>query len=127
MTIALRNYNHPEDYKHVSDFLIAHHQPGNLDGNWIESMWEYMHFHPALDSSNMGRFGVWEEANKISGVAHYEWHLGEAFFQFHPAHRHLRKKMLDYAENNLAAFQARMEGNICAYMSTTTMRNLSHW
>ena len=68
MTITFRNYDHTKDYSLVSDFLIAHHRPGNLDGNWIEPMWEYMHFHSALDSSNMGRFGIWEDAGEISGV-----------------------------------------------------------
>jgi hypothetical protein len=31
MTITFRNYNHTEDYKRVSDFLIRHHQTGKLD------------------------------------------------------------------------------------------------
>lgn len=102
MNITFRNYNHTEDYRLVSEFLIRHHQAGNLDGNWIEPAWEYMHFHPALDASNMGRFGVWEEAGEIVAVCHYEWRLGEAFFQFHPAYRHLREDMLDHAEKYLA-------------------------
>jgi GNAT superfamily N-acetyltransferase len=101
MTVTFRNYVHAEDYQRVSDFLIAHHQPENTDGNWIEPAWEYMHFHPALDSAHMGRFGVWEEGGEIVAVAHYESSLGEAFFQFHPAYKHLRNEMLTYAEANL--------------------------
>jgi hypothetical protein len=31
--ITFRRYNHPGDYQRVSDFLIAHHQSGNADGN----------------------------------------------------------------------------------------------
>jgi len=101
MTVTFRNYVHDKDYKVVSDFLMVHHQPGNADGNWIEPAWEYMHFHPALDSANMGRFGVWEEGGEIVGIVHYEWRMGEAFFQFHPAYKHLRNGMLTYAEANL--------------------------
>ena len=118
MTIALRNYNHTEDYQRMSEFLIAHHQPGNLDGNWIEPMWEYMHFHPALDSSSLGRIGIWEEMGEIVGVVHCEWQLGEAFFQFHPAYRHLRKEMLDYAESHLTGI-SKKDGRkyLCAFVN----------
>jgi len=118
MTITFRNYNHTEDYKLVDDFLIAHYQPDNKDDNWIEPAWEYMHFHPALDSSNMSRFGIWEEAGEIVAVVHYEWHLGEAFFEFHPAHRHLRKEMLEYAESNLTGI-SKKDGRkyLCAYVN----------
>lgn len=102
MTTKLRNYTHPEDYIKISKFLIAHHQPGNTDGNWLEPAWEYMHGHPYLDGSSLGKIGIWEDAGEIVAVATYESRLGEAFFEFHPAYRHLRREMLDYAENNLA-------------------------
>jgi len=101
MAIQQHPYDHASDYPRVSAFLIAHHRPGNLDGNWLEPAWEYMHFHPALDSAALEKIGIWEEGGEIVAVAHYEWSLGEAFFQFHPAYRHLREEMLDYAEANL--------------------------
>lgn len=118
MNITFRIYDHPEDYQRVSEFLIRHHRTGNLDGNWIEPMWEYMHFHPALDASKMGRFGIWEEAGEIVAIVHYEWRMGEAFSQFHPAYRHLRREMLDYAENNLAGVSSK-DGRkyLCAYVN----------
>lgn len=102
MTTKLRNYTHPEDYNKISKFLIAHHQPGNTDGNWLEPAWEYMHGHPYLDGSSLGKIGIWEDAGEIVAAATYESRLGEAFFEFHPSYRHLRREMLDYAENNLA-------------------------
>ena len=49
MTTTFKHYHHPADYQRVSEFLIAHHQPGNADGNWLEPAWEYMHSHPGLD------------------------------------------------------------------------------
>ena len=101
MTVTFRNYNHPEDYKLVSEFLIAHHQPNNADGNWLEPTWEYMHGHPALDSSSLGKIGIWDDSGEIVAVVHYEGGPGEAFFQFHPEYRHLQKEMLEYAEANL--------------------------
>ena len=104
MTITFRNYQHHQDYQRVDDFLILHYQPNNRDGNWVEPAWEYMHFHGLLDSANMGKFGLWEENGEIVAAVHYEWHLSEAFFQFHPAYHHLRKEMLDYAEANLFGY-----------------------
>ena len=101
MNISFRHYNPTEDYARVDDFLIRHYQPGNLDGNWLEPAWEYMHGHPFLDSSSLEKIGIWEDDNGIVAVAHYESRLGEAFFQFHPGFRHLRQEMLVYAEENL--------------------------
>lgn len=117
MSIHWRHYIHSEDYKRVDDFLIEHYQPGNADGNWIEPAWEYMHFHPALDSSALDKIGIWEDRGKIVGVAHFEWHLGEAFFQFHPGYRHLRQEMLDYAEENLYGIsESNGQKYLCAYL-----------
>lgn len=100
MSIHLRKYI-PSDYQRVGDFLIAHHQPGNGDGNWIEPAWEYMHFHPALERPILENIGIWEDEGRIVAVAHPEWRLGDAFFEFHPAYHHLRNEMLAYAEENL--------------------------
>jgi GNAT superfamily N-acetyltransferase len=101
MDITSHRYDHAKDYQRVDDFLIQHYQPGNLDRNWIEPAWEYMHHHGLLDSDSLGKIGIWEVDGEIVAVAHYEWPLGEAFFQFHPDYRHLRQDMLDYAETNL--------------------------
>lgn len=96
-----RQYEHHSDYERINDFLITHYRPGNADGNWLQPAWEYMHFHPSLDSSALRKIGIWEAEGEIVAVAHFESHLGEAFFQFHPDYRHLRTTMLDHAEANL--------------------------
>jgi GNAT superfamily N-acetyltransferase len=101
MAVHLRRYDHATDYDLVSQFLIAHYQPGNRDGNYLEPAWEYMHHHPAMDPSAREHIGIWEEGGEIVGVVHPEWKLGEAFFEFHPDHLDLREKMLDYAEADL--------------------------
>lgn len=114
----LRQYDHPADYERVSEFLVAHYQPGNADGNWLQPAWEYAHFHPLLDSTSLGRIGIWKADGEIVTVAHYEWHLGEAFFEFHPDYRHLRTAMLDYAEANLTG-TSRRDGRkyLCAFVN----------
>jgi GNAT superfamily N-acetyltransferase len=101
MSITFRKYVHPDDYNRIDDSLIAHHRPGNTDGNWLEPIWEYMHGHPYLDSSSLEKIGIWEDNGEIVAVAHYESRLGEAFFEFHTAYRHLRDDMLDHAERHL--------------------------
>ncbi|MCU0485918.1 MAG: GNAT family N-acetyltransferase [Anaerolineales bacterium] len=120
MSIRMRNYTHPSDYWAIDRFLIEHYQPGNADGNWIEPAWEYMHFHSMLDSASLGKIGIWEEEGKIAAVAHYEWRLGEAFFQFQPACRHLRQELLEYAEAHLFSVSEK-DGRkyLCAYVNDT--------
>lgn len=126
MNVTFRNYNHPHDYKLVDEFLIAHYQTGNKDGNWIEPMWEYMHGHPYLDSSSLGSIGIWDDEGKIVGVAHYESCLGEAFFEFHPAYRYLRKEMLAYAETNLTGISNKEEQkNLRVYVNNNDAEFLS--
>jgi GNAT superfamily N-acetyltransferase len=118
MTIQFLNYNGQDDYTRIDEFLIKHHQPGNADENWIEPAWEYMHFHPALQPEHLGKIGIWEESGEIVAVCHYEWSLGEAFFQFHPAYRHLRETMLDHAEAKLTGISQK-DGRqyLCAYIN----------
>ena len=101
MTVQHRQYDPEMDYQKISDFLIRHYRPDNLDGNWLEPIWEYMHGHPNLERSALGKIRIWEDEGEIVGVANYESVPGEAFFQFHPDYRHLRTEMLDYTEQNL--------------------------
>jgi GNAT superfamily N-acetyltransferase len=124
--ITCRNYDGPDDYRRIDRFLIRHYRPGNLDGNWVEPAWEYMHAHPYLDESCLRRIGIWEETEEIVGVAHYESRLGEAFFQFHPGYRHLQPEMLDYAQENLTG-RTRKDGRryLCAFVNDCDRRFIS--
>ena len=118
MTIQFRHYSGADDYQRIDAFLISHHRPGNTDGNWLQPIWEYMHFHPMLDGASLGKIGIWEASGEIVAVCHYESRLGEAFFQFDPAYRSLRAEMLDYAEANLTG-TSRRDGRqyLCAFVN----------
>ena len=105
MTITFRPYRRPDDFETIGHFITGLYQPGNADGNWIEPAWEYMHYHSLLDAASLGRIGIWEENDRIVAVVHYEWSLGEAFFQFDPAFRHLFPALLDYAEAQLTGIR----------------------
>ena len=101
MSVTFRTYQTPQDYQRISAFLIANHQPGNHDGNWLEPAWEYMHSHPFLHAQYLNKIGIWEDDGEIVAVTHFESLPGEAFFQFRPGYEFLRTEMLDYAEGTL--------------------------
>jgi predicted N-acetyltransferase YhbS len=98
MSITRSPYNFTNDFLPVGEFLIGHHRDGNVDGNWLQPAWEYMHHHPLIDEAHLDRCAVWRDDGRIVGVVHYEWFLGEVFFQAAPGHLALKHEMLDYAQ-----------------------------
>ncbi len=118
MEIKTRQYTHQEDYRKISEFLNKYYLPGNKDGNWLEPSWEYALYHPLLDDEHTTKWRIWENEREIVSFAHYEWHLGEGFFEFHPDFHHLYPEMLDYAEENLIG-ASRKDGRkfLCAYIN----------
>lgn len=98
MTASHRQYQGQSDFEAISTFLINHYQPNNQDGNWFQPTWEYMHSHPALDASSVGKIRVWEDAGEIVAVTNFESNLGEAFFHVKPGYENLKPEMLVYAE-----------------------------
>jgi predicted N-acetyltransferase YhbS len=107
----------PADFNRVSYLLTGNFLPRNQDGNWLQPQWEYMHSHPSLDESSLSRIGIWESGGSIVGVANYESTLGEAFFQVHPGHKHLKPTMLEYAEGNLHGTLADGRAYLHAYVN----------
>ena len=118
MQVKTRQYNHNEDYQKISEFLNKYYLPGNKDRNWLEPSWEYAIFHPALDAEHMDHWRIWENEDEIVALAHYEWRMGEGFFEFHPDFHYLRQEMLDYAEENLTGISTK-DGRrfLCAYIN----------
>ncbi|MFH0816295.1 MAG: GNAT family N-acetyltransferase [Methanobacteriota archaeon] len=99
MSTTSRPYNRAKDFDRIGRFLIGTYAVPQ--GNWLHPRWEYMHFHPILDTSSLSKIGVWEERGEIVGVVNYEGDIGHAFFQLHPDHLNLKGEMLDYALKNL--------------------------
>lgn len=117
MTSRMRTYRGPTDYEAVGDFLTKHYLPGNRDGNWLQPTWAYMHSHPNLDESALDRIGIWEHSDEITAVVHYEWCLGEVFFQVHPDYEHLKPEMLAYAERRLCGTSQTGERYVWAFVN----------
>lgn len=101
-----RSYSPKRDFHRVGEFLDTHYLAWNADGNWPQPAWEYMHFHPAIDEAHLDRCAVWEEEGEIVAVAHYEWILGEAFFQVARGREDLKPHMLDYVESAMRGTDA---------------------
>ena len=128
MNSTYRHYDPSTDYPRVDEFLIRNHQPGNMDGNWLEPIWEYMHGHPFLDASALGKIGIWEADGDIVAVAHYESRLCEAFFDSTPISAFYAQQMLEYAEGNLfGVSHEKTEENSCPPTSTTTIPSSPNW
>ena len=101
MSTRLRRYEHQSDYNRIARFLLETYQPGNRHSNWLQSRWEYMHYHPNLDESALSKIGVWEANGDIVAVAHHELVLGYVYIEVHPDFTHLKQEMLEYAEGHL--------------------------
>jgi len=101
--VTLRGFRGGADYEAVSEFLVGLYQPDNRDGNWFQPIWEYAYTHPWFDEASAEKIGIWEDRGRIVAVASYEMRLGEAFFNTHRDHAHLKPEMLSYAEDHLSA------------------------
>jgi len=101
MAIQFRNYTKQagitEDYYKVRAFFI---QLGYTEFTYTR--WDWMATHGYLEKSEVGRIGVWEEEEKIVGVATFDCQLGEAFCLTLLEYAFLKKEMLLYAKDNLS-------------------------
>ncbi|KLU63437.1 acetyltransferase (GNAT) family protein [Peptococcaceae bacterium CEB3] len=101
MSIEFRNYTKQagitEDYHKVRAFFI---KLGYAEFEYTR--WDWMATHRYLDKSAVGRIGLWEDEDKIAGVATFDTRLGEAFCLTLPEYTYLKKEILLYAKDNLS-------------------------
>lgn len=117
MSISVRSYDRENDYDRVGRFLTDTYRPGKQHVNWFLSRWEYMHFHPMLDTTALPRIGIWKDDDTIVGVANFEHRLGPTYFQVHPGFSHLKPDMLAYAEKNLVGTKEDGSKYVGAYIN----------
>ncbi len=117
MSIVVRNYDRENDYEKVGRLLTDTYRPGRYHTNWFLSRWEYMHFHPMLDTAALPHIGIWENGDKIVGVVNFEHKLGPTYFQVHPDYSYLKPEMLAYAKNNLGGTKEDGSKFIGAYIN----------
>lgn len=96
--MEIRPYIHDQDFDRVSQFLIDIYQPGDLLANWLQSRWEYMHYHTFILDLDRTKIGIAEARGEVVGVVHFEGAQHEVFFQVHPEFESIRFDLLTYAE-----------------------------
>lgn len=101
MSIKFRNYTKQsgitKDYHKVREFFI---KLGYAEFTYAR--WDWMITHSYLDKSAVGKIGIWEEDNKIVGVATFDCQLGNSYCLVLPEHSVVKKEMFLYAKDNLA-------------------------
>jgi mycothiol synthase len=109
MTIHARAYAPTTDYWRIRDLLVETYALNQNQHNWCIERWDCARYKgvcwadpPTLPQWESA-IRLWEtDDRKLVGVAHYEDVGRDAFFQVHPAYRHLEPDMIAWAEAHLA-------------------------
>ena len=101
MTPVFRNHTDiagiTDDYFKVRGFLLKQGY-----SEFTYARWDWMATHSYLDKTAVGKIGIWEENDKIVGVATFDTLPGTAFCLTNPNYRGLKEEMLNYAEEHLS-------------------------
>ncbi len=105
MTIALSSFEFTRDFGKISRFLVQNYydpstpQSGHI--NWLQTRWEYMHFHPLIADVDRSKIGIWEDDGEIVGVAHPEHPGSPVYFEVKPGYESIKVEMLNYYEEHI--------------------------
>ena len=97
MAIQVRPYNPATDYEPASRFFIDVYEPGDRLLNWLQPRWEYMHHHPFIADVPLETIAVFEEDDRIVGLAHPEDKLTFVYFQRRRGYDHILPAMFAHA------------------------------
>jgi len=103
MKTISRRYQHDSDYEKVSQLLLRTYGTSGDHVNWLPPRWEYMHHHPYISRIDLSSIGIWERDGEIVAVVHPELRLGEVYTQVSADDPALKRDLLAYAEERLAA------------------------
>lgn len=109
MHITSRPYR-PADYNSLMDFLRGVYELNQNQHSWLPARWEYAFYlvKPLYETRAVSRslestIRIWQaDDHSIAGFVNSENPDDTCFIQIHPAHRHLEKEMIDWAEKQLA-------------------------
>jgi len=101
MPTVFHAYRPESDFESIGRFLVDTYRTSGGHINWLQSRWEYMHFHPLFGEVDPGSIGVWEADGEIVGVSHPEHSMGTAYFEIHPDFGFLKGEMLAHAETRI--------------------------
>ncbi len=112
MSVTVRSYDHARDYAAVNRFLIETYEPSDHLANWLQPRWEYMHHHPFIENVELAKIAVYEEGDRLVGLAHPEDKLTFIYFQRRSGFDHLIPMMLDYADEVFGGPSLMLQRNI---------------
>lgn len=115
--VKCKNYSRTEDYEKVNVFLERTYQKGGMYSNWLQPRWEYMHYHPALDESNLNKIALWFDGDKLVSMVNYESAPGDVYFQCDRDYSDLKPEMFDYAANHLFGTNDKGEKHVNLYIN----------
>ena len=106
MSIKIRKYNnepgYSDDFKKVCDFLIRINHRKVITPNYLWARWVWQ-FGPYMSMKNLSRIGIFEDNDKIVGLATYENDIGESYFCLDNKYGYLKPQLIDYAVQNLSS------------------------
>jgi predicted N-acetyltransferase YhbS len=111
------SYDEKKHYNDVYQMLTEAFPMTGAYVQWMPPRWEYMHYHPNLNRSELSKIGIWTEDDRIVGVATYEDNLGDAYLATLPTHRNLRNEMVQYAQQHLHKKQKNGDGYLRIFCS----------
>ena len=105
MKTEFRNYTNKmrftEDYCKVRDFLVQINKKEPTAPNFLWGRWEWKFSLDFFDEENNHRIGIWQDGDKIVGLAAYESYLGEAFLITDKKYSYIKEEMILYAKEHL--------------------------
>jgi GNAT superfamily N-acetyltransferase len=104
MTVKFRTYKNDNlygnDYTKIRNFLLELDSHNYTFGRWdwmVMSVWADW-----TDPEGIERIGIWQEDEKIVGLATYDNTLGSAYLLTLKGYEKLKREMFDYSKGNLA-------------------------
>ena len=91
-----------DDFFQVRDFLVRINADRVRTPGFLWSRWEWAFTLPFLDTTALGRIGVWEQDGRVVGLVTFEEGLGDAWLVVDPARRDLLPEMVDHAMTRLS-------------------------
>ncbi|WP_310830326.1 GNAT family N-acetyltransferase [Paenibacillus pedocola] len=89
------------EFQRVHEFLFRLNDPEVINEGFLWGRWEWMFSLPFLDTANLHKIGIWEDAGRIVGLATYEQNVGNVWFSVDPGYVFLKEEMLLYAKDSL--------------------------
>ncbi len=103
--IQKRRYILLVDFINVHRFLTEIYSLDTLNSYLLPQFFEYAHTHPFFNHRLTHRIRLWEDNEKLVGIACYEMDVGESFLVTDWAHTFLLPEMLEFAEKDLSVIK----------------------